>query len=47
MKNRTTLIIAHRLSTIKSADLIVVLDSKDKQKRSSGNIVEMGMRFRV
>lgn len=42
MKNRTTLIIAHRLSTIKSADMIVVLDPKDKHVRLTGNIIEMG-----
>jgi ABC-type multidrug transport system fused ATPase/permease subunit len=45
MKNRTTLIIAHRLSTIKSADLIVVLDPKEMNARSTGNIAEMGAFF--
>jgi subfamily B ATP-binding cassette protein MsbA len=42
MKGRTTLIIAHRLSTIQKADQIIVMDSKGKRERPSGNIVEQG-----
>jgi ATP-binding cassette subfamily B (MDR/TAP) protein 8 len=42
MRDRTVLVIAHRLSTIQNADTIVVMSSKGKEDRSSGNIVEMG-----
>ncbi|KAJ3088062.1 ATP-binding cassette, sub-B (MDR TAP), member 8 [Quaeritorhiza haematococci] len=42
MTGRTVLVIAHRLSTIQNADMIVVMSGSGVERRSSGNIVEMG-----